>query len=109
MPTSSRDPDLAPIAAQLAVLIDAAGGDYPLISISEGLDRSDLLWMYANIIVTVAIEVDQPLLLTVIDQSCITVRVNSLARSIALLRLTESIRQEREWPYIQLDDRRVQS
>lgn len=53
--------------------------------------------------VKVGIEDDQSALLTVVDPSCIAVRVKSLARSMALLRLTESIRQKQEWPYIRLE------
>ncbi|MNY39676.1 hypothetical protein D3C86_1743750 [compost metagenome] len=107
MTACSQNADLAPIAYHLAQIIDASAGDYPLVSMSGQDDRADWTWMYANLMVSVAVGAELPVLLTVVDSSCVAVQVRTSGQAIAVLRMTESIRQKRASPYIQLEERPV--
>lgn len=96
--------NLAPIAHQLAQIIDACAGDYPLVSISGYDDRAIWTWMYANLMVMVEVVIDLPEHLTIVDSSCVAVKVKTLGQALSVLRMTESIRQGRASPYVQLEE-----
>lgn len=83
---------------KLAAIIDAAAGDYPIISIDE-CPEPRLRWSYSHLEIT--IEIDQTQEGVQFDELGSTVRVDSITAGLALVAATEAIRQGRHEPYIQ--------
>ena len=94
----SQEKPLQALARQLATIIDAAAGDYPVISIKDG-PCPCLHWEYARIAFIVEIDATQEG--AQFDELRETIRVNSIALGITLVAATEAIRQGRTEPYLQ--------
>jgi hypothetical protein len=90
------------VAAALAAIIDEHAGDYPLVSLHREAPGPDTTWLYATLVVEVFIDKDKPVSIGSRELGGVSVYVSSPQQGMALLRQTEAIRQQRDWPYIRL-------
>lgn len=94
--------ELDTLAAELAAIIDAQAGDYPLVAFRQEAPGPDLTWMYAHLVVEVFVVKTRPASIRSREQGGIELDVESLQQGMDLLRRTEGLRQNRDWPYVQL-------
>jgi len=86
------------VESMLAAFIDAAGGDYPILSYFED-PKPRLHWSYSRL--EIILEIDQAHNAIQFDETEAIVRVASVATGFALVAATEAIRQGHREPFIQ--------
>lgn len=85
------------VESKLAALIDAAGGDYPILSFYEDPEPR-LHWSYSRL--EIILKIDKAHKAIQFESDAI-LSVASVAAGLALVAATESIRQGHREPYIQ--------
>ncbi|CAM8635953.1 hypothetical protein MCEMSHM24_03137 [Comamonadaceae bacterium] len=100
-PLSSEIPSNLPI--KLASVIDEYGGDYPLVSCSETANEPAMVWLYSKLVIEVYLTPEVSPHLEHEELGGLTVKVKNHSQAMDLLRQTESIRQQRDFPYIQIN------
>lgn len=101
MNTLRLSSELDPLAAELAATIDAHAGDYPLVSFHRNTSGPDVTWMYAHLVVEVFINEGRTSIRSR-EQGGVAVEAGSLQQGMELLRRTERLRQNQDWPYVRL-------
>jgi hypothetical protein len=96
-------PELDPLAAELAAVIDAHAGDYPLVSFHDDAQGPVVTWLYGHVVVEVFIDAQSSAGIRAQQLGGVNLVVRTLKEGMELLRRTESRRQRKSaWPYVRL-------